>query len=140
MDVVRDRTAMLAGLAPWLDPESYVFCSTDDPGHAGRAAPLALASFREAEGVSLVLAIATARRLGFDVTLPMRRIVLGVPSALDGVGLTAAVSGALAAAGIACNVVAAHHHDHLFIPAGKAAEALAILEALQREARGAAPG
>jgi hypothetical protein len=50
-------------------------------------------------------------------------------------GLAAAVSGALAAAGIACNVVAAVHHDHLFVPQDRAAEAMEILRALIAAAR-----
>ena len=60
----------------------------------------------------------------------MRRITLRVHSALDGIGLTAAVSAALTEAGIACNVVAALHHDHVFVPAPDAARALSALEAL----------
>ena len=65
----------------------------------------------------------------------MRRITLRVHSALDGVGLTAAVATALAGHGIACNMVAAFHHDHVFVPAARAEEALAILKTLA--ARGA---
>lgn len=56
------------------------------------------------------------------------RITLQVHSDLEGVGLTAAVSTALAEAGIACNVVAAFHHDHLFVPWERREEALAVLE------------
>jgi hypothetical protein len=40
------------------------------------------------------------------------------------------VSGALAGAGIACNVVAGYHHDHLFVPWERREEALAILQRL----------
>jgi len=40
------------------------------------------------------------------------------------------VSAALAASSIGCNVVAGAHHDHLFVPFDRAAEALAILGAL----------
>jgi len=75
-------------------------------------------------------------RLGFPVSLPMRRIVLEVNSALDGVGLTAAVSAALGAESIPCNMVAAYHHDHVFAPSAMAERALAILKALQAEAVG----
>jgi hypothetical protein len=64
----------------------------------------------------------------------MRRIELTVRSALDGVGLTAAVASALAEAGIPCNVVAAFHHDHVFAPAAMAERALAVLHALQQSA------
>ena len=46
----------------------------------------------------------------------MARITLTGHSALDGVGLTAAVASALADAEIPCNMVAAFHHDHAFVP------------------------
>ena len=45
-------------------------------------------------------------------------------------GLTAAVSTALAGAAISCNVLAGFHHDHLFVPADRADEALDVLLAL----------
>ena len=35
-----------------------------------------------------------------------------------------------AEAGIACNVIAGFHHDHLFVPAHRGNEALAILRAI----------
>jgi len=57
-----------------------------------------------------------------------------VASDLNDVGLTAAVAAALADAGIACNVVAAVHHDHLFVPVEAADAALATLRALQADA------
>jgi hypothetical protein len=46
----------------------------------------------------------------------MACLTLRVHSALDGVGLTAAVASALAEIGIPCNMVAAFHHDHAFVP------------------------
>ena len=58
------------------------------------------------------------------------RITLMVHSDLGGVGLTAAVSGALANAGIACNMVAAFHHDHAFVPAARGENAIRVLYAL----------
>ena len=58
-------------------------------------------------------------------------ITLRVHSDLAAVGLTAAFARALADAGIACNVVAGVHHDHLFVPADRAGDALAALRALQ---------
>jgi hypothetical protein len=60
----------------------------------------------------------------------MACLTLTVHSALDGVGLTAAVASALADEGIPCNMVAAFHHDHVFVPEERAEEALAILRAL----------
>ena len=61
----------------------------------------------------------------------MRRITLRVFSALDGVGLTAAVANALATRGIACNVVTAYRHDHIFVPSDRAQEAIEALHELQ---------
>ena len=77
-----------------------------------------------------------AASFGFDVSLPMRRIVLDVFSALDGVGLTAAVSTALADAGIPCNMVSFFHHDSDFVPSAMAHGAMLVLRACRHaEAR-----
>jgi hypothetical protein len=122
---------MIAGMAPERRPGRYVFCTTADCS-AGTSA--AIATFREAEGLSLVLPLEEAARLGFDTGQPMALITLTVHSALDGVGLTAAVAGALAAAGIPCNMIAAFHHDHVFVPEAMAARALSVLQARAGEA------
>lgn len=119
---VRERTAMLAGMAPVRNAGRYAFRTLVQ----GEAVPeSALGMFREAEGLSVIVPAETGD------ALPMAWITLSVHSALDGVGLTAAVSGALAEAGIACNMVAAHHHDHLFVPEEYAERAMAVLKALQ---------
>lgn len=122
---------MIASMRPELKSGRYVFCAADDRDWA-LLQPLAM--FREAEGVSLILERDAAAAAGFPVEATMALITLNVYSALDGVGLTAAVSGALAAAGIACNMVAALRHDHVFVPADEAAAAMAILLDLQAKA------
>lgn len=134
MDPVRDRDAMIKGLTPVLVPGEVVFVTLAEASKALDLLADALAIFLEDEGVSMILSCAVAARHGFDVAQPMRRIVLNVYSALDGVGLTAAVSHVLAQAGIACNMVAAFHHDHVFVPTLRADEALALLAALQAKA------
>lgn len=134
MATVRDTTAMIAGMAPVRDPETWHFCTTDDRELAERARPLALAVFGEEEGTSLILPDEAARDLGFAVEMPMSRITLSVHSALDGVGLTAAVARALADAHIPCNVVAAYHHDHVFVPEELAEDAVAVLRDVARGA------
>jgi uncharacterized protein len=56
----------------------------------------------------------------------MRQITLQVFSALEGVGLTAAVAGVPADHGFACNMVAACHHDHAFVPGADAGRAVEL--------------
>lgn len=131
-DPVRDTQAMIAGMAPVLDGVEWCFVTGAAPALAARA----LASFQEDEGLSLILPVAVAREHGLAVDMPMRRITLSVHSALDGVGLTAAVATALAEAGIACNMVAAYHHDHAFVPAGDADRAMHVLQALTAQHQG----
>ncbi|MDM9628081.1 ACT domain-containing protein [Rhizobium sp. S152] len=131
---VRNRKAMLSGMTPILTEGSFVFCTSRDERILVRALPVALASFREAEGISLILSRSTAADLGLPCDLPMRRILLEVYSSLEGVGLTAAVASALSDEGIPCNMVAAYQHDHVFVPADMADRALEILKALQATA------
>jgi hypothetical protein len=133
---VHDSRAMIAGMDPVLKPGEWIFASVPHGEPVPDAAAGALATFHEDEGLTLVLPRERAEAAGFDTALPMARIVLSVHSALDGVGLTAAVAAALAAEGIACNVIAAFHHDHLFVPAAVAADALAALRHAQQQALG----
>ena len=124
---VSDTHAMIAGMDPVLEPGTYLFRMAE----TDRVPPDALASFREPEGLSLIVP-ADEPQPGEAV---MRLIRLSILSDLEGVGLIAAVSNRLAAHGIACNVVAALHHDYLLVPASRADEAIAQLRALQVEAR-----
>lgn len=128
---------MLASLRPRLHPGTFVFGCVAAPADAARLD--AVAVFREAEGVTVVVPEAEAQRSGLAAQFHAAWITLEVRSELQAVGLTAAFSRALADAGIACNVIAALHHDHVFVPADRGADALACLLALQQHAA-AAPG
>jgi len=119
----RDLGRLLAGLDPRPDPVDWVFVAVPEG-----TAPLM--SFREAEALTCILTAEEARRAGLAGAPAFRRITLGVQSSLEAVGLTAAVAAALAEAGISANVVAAFHHDHVFVPAGRAGEALDCLRQL----------
>ena len=77
------------------------------------------ALIREAEGITLV-------RAGEG----WARITLDIHSSLDAVGLTARVSAALAERWISANIIAAHNHDHVFVPWDRRDEALAALRGL----------
>lgn len=130
MPAIRDRAGMIAGMDPALMPGLYQFCTLSDPARIAAALPDALGMFHEAEGLSLILPDQTARALGLPLAGPLRQITLLVLSSLEGVGLTAAVASALADHGIACNMVAAYHHDHAFVPAADAERAVGVLRAL----------
>jgi len=130
MNAVRDTQAMIAGMAPERVQGRFVFCTSTDNELAAKAVSEAVATYREAEGLSLILPEAAAHKLGFDIALPMVCITLTVNSSLEGIGLTAAVAGALTEAGIPCNMVAAYHHDHVYVPEALAERALDTLRAL----------
>jgi len=85
-------------------------------------------SFRETEGLTLILLASLADSAGLPYAGTMRCITLTVHSSLQAVGLTAAVSHAIAEAGIPANVVAAYYHDHIFVPSAQAARAVFLLE------------
>jgi hypothetical protein len=123
---------MVAGMNPVLRPGVWAFCTLPGDRVSAEALADSLATFREDEGLALILPLEAAQRLDLDTTQPMARIVLEVFSALDGVGLTAAVATALADHGIPCNMIAAYHHDNVFVPLARADEALAILQQLQQ--------
>lgn len=136
-DLVRERRAMLAGMKPTLKDGRYFFCTTNDTAVLTKLSGRSLALFREDEGTALVLAEEDATLHGFDLSMPMVRIVLEVYSALDGVGLTAGVATALADEGIPCNMIAAYHHDNVFVPEPMAARAIEVLKEVQRRASSA---
>lgn len=124
-----DLARLLAGMNPRLDDAVYVFATlrAESPEPAGLAP---LMRFAEAEGTTLVLPRAEAERAGLGFIFPCRRIVLEIHSSLEAVGFLAAILPRLAAAGIGVNPVSAFHHDHLFVPEGRADDAMAILDAM----------
>jgi len=121
----RDLERMLATLRPVARPGEFVVVTVADATGLSTHATV-----REPEGLSCVLARADADAAGLHYDFVGAWITLEVHSALDAVGLTAAVSTALADARISCNVIAGHHHDHLLVPHARVDDALAALVAL----------
>jgi uncharacterized protein len=121
-----DLSALVAGLEPRLRPGRYVYCATQHLPDGVR--PVVLV--REEEGLTLVLEQAEADRWGMAYDFVAAMVTLEVHSALEAVGLTAAVSTALTGAGISCNVVAGYFHDHLFVPADAGEQAVRVLRDL----------
>lgn len=123
-----DLTTLLRTLAPTLDPECYVFCSVQGAVYGDFAHVNPLACFRESEGLTLVLTQSSAEAEGLLYNGTFRCITLHVYSSLHAVGLTATLTGRLAEGGISVNMIAGYYHDHVFIPADDAAQAMALLK------------
>ena len=125
---------LLNELEPVLHLGEYVFVSTNDS--VALDSKEIIASFKEEEGTTFILEKEKADALQLDYDYVASWITLNVHSSLEAVGLTAAVSTALAQEGISCNVVAAYYHDHIFVaqPEAKAAmQALTHLTNTKRE-------
>lgn len=135
MDGITDLHKLLSSLNPVLRTGDFVFVSSMTfELHDGWELE-AIATFREDEGLTLVVPRENANRAGLAYGETYRLITLRVHSSLTAVGLTAAVTAALAQHHISANIIAGFFHDHLFVPASRAKEALRILDGLQKEAR-----
>ncbi|USH05589.1 ACT domain-containing protein [Grimontia kaedaensis] len=119
--------ALLSSMEPALIDGEFVFCTVS--GVLSDYVELEpLATFREAEGLTLLLEKSAAESANIAFESVYRQITLTVHSSLDAVGLTAAVSTKLAEKGISANVLAAYYHDHIFVQAEKAEAALKALQ------------
>ena len=124
---IHDLARLLRELTPRLHEGTVAFCAVP----SGEAVPASvIGSFRESEGLTVIVPLDDARSAGLVPAFEAAWITLDVHSALEAVGLTAAVARVLTDAGIPCNIVAALHHDHLFVPADRAAAALRALRDL----------
>jgi len=126
---VGDLPELLRTLRPVLNDGRFVFASLSHDAEFDALEQLAM--FREQEGLTVVVEEERARLAGLHVLFRAAWITLTVHSDLEAVGLTAAVADALTRAKISCNVIAAAHHDHLFVPVESARAALEVLTALQ---------
>lgn len=122
----RGLDALLTSMKPEMLDGTFVFC-TLAPGASIPANVNPMLTFREREGTTLVMLQEEAERAELYHEFPSRLITLTVHSALDAVGFLAAITARLAEAGISVNAVSAFYHDHLFVPADRADEALALL-------------
>jgi uncharacterized protein len=121
-----DLDALLRNMKPEMRPGIFVFCAipTNEPVPAALSP---LLTFCEEEGTTLVIPRKQAEAAGLRYAFASCLITLTVHSALDAVGFLAAITARLAAAGISVNAVSAFHHDHLFVPADRADDAMVLL-------------
>ena len=129
MPGLTDLQEMLKTLEPTQRAGEFVFVAVD--AIVARRLP-AEAMIVEEEAVTVVLRRSDADAACLRYEYVAAWITLGVQSALESVGLTAAVSAALAEAGISCNMLAGYSHDHMLVPIEQAERAIFALRALSR--------
>jgi hypothetical protein len=106
-----------------MRPVPYVVVETD-------AEVPAAAVIVEDEATTKVVEQVVADGHGLPYTFVAAWITCTIESDLEAVGMTAAISRALADADISCNVLAAARHDHLLVPWQRRDDAIAVLSAL----------
>ncbi len=129
-----DLKNLLRNMKPELNKGEFAYCVMDSLPNAVTVNPLCM--FREKEGVTVIVTKQQADEIPLPYAMVCAWITLTVHSALEAVGLTAAVSKTLTEANISCNIVAAYYHDHIFVPftdADRAMEALLKLTGTPHE-------
>ena len=122
---------LLRSMQPVLLAEEYVFCTLPaDQSVSKLLTPVG--TFREAEGLTLIVTKGQAEQAALPYSYPCRLSTLNVHSSLEAVGFLARITAQLAAHGISVNAVSAFYHDHLFVPTARADEALQLLKELAR--------
>ncbi|WP_243974063.1 ACT domain-containing protein [Vibrio natriegens] len=123
---ITELDELLKSLRPKLVDPEFVFCTVS--GELKNYLSLnPIATFTEAEGLTLVIEKSAAREAGLSFEGSFKQITLTVHSSLEAVGLTAAVATKLASKGISANVIAAYYHDHIFVQSSKADAAIEAL-------------
>ena len=122
---------LLNNLQPNLLNEDYVFISLEDYSFDFFNLLHPIATFKEEEGLTLVISEERAKRENFEYNSVFKCISLGVHSSLNSVGLIATISTLLSEKGISCNVFSGYFHDHLFVQKSLSKEALELLKSIK---------
>ena len=121
---------LLSTLSPILLDETFVFCTLPESSYGTFTELYPKAFIMESEGLSLVVEKTIADSHGLKYNGEFSCISLDVHSSLEAIGLTAVISGVLAAHEISVNIIAGYHHDHLFVPIANAPLAMDLLHNL----------
>lgn len=122
---------LIKNMSPQLNKGDYVFITVSNASKIDRND--ILCEFKEREGPTLVMERQKADELDLKYDFIASWITLNVHSALEAVGLTAAVSKALTEYKISCNIIAGYYHDHIFVAKKDAIKAVEVLNALSKQ-------
>ena len=120
-------------MTPMLSEHEYIFATLHAPTFEYLESLDPIGTFKEKEGLTVILLKSKADELAIDYSGIFRCITLNVHSSLDAVGLTATVSTKLTQVNISANVVAAYYHVHIFVASQDANKAIKALNELVKE-------
>ena len=121
----KDLVILLKTMKPKQNMGDFVFCTVNSLATIDFEHIILI--FKEDEGYTIILKKETADNLKLKYSFVASWITLTIHSSLEAVGLTASFSKALSDEGISCNVIAAYHHDHLFVDKKDTNKAMDIL-------------
>lgn len=132
MTGAKQSANLLRSLSPELIEGVFVFITLAEGDLPRVVQPRMM--FQEREGTTYIVlqSDAVAHYLPFEC--PCRMITLKMHSALDAGGFIAHITTLLARCGMSVNPIPAFFHDHLFVPNGREAEALTILNKIAEDA------
>ncbi|KAI4219888.1 MAG: hypothetical protein L6R36_008014 [Xanthoria steineri] len=125
---------LLSTLRLSVHPDTFVFLTFPSVDSLPPQTLFQQMAFREAEGLTIITTLQSAKDHHLNLTFPCRMISCEIHSSLEAVGFMAAISKCLTERGISANPVSGFYHDHLFVPDGREAEAMVALEELAQEA------
>ena len=107
-----------------LNSEAYVYCSLNTNPFLEDEI---LFSFKEKEGITFLVSKSVAEKHNVSFNQLWALITVETVTSLSATGITAHISGLLSRANIPCNMIAAFHHDYLFVPLESAKKAMVVL-------------
>ena len=121
---------ILGNLKPRILEGSFVFTTSNDELDHLMKTFKPIATFREEEGITLVISKDEADKFNIKYDSLFRCISLGVHSSLNSYGLISSISSELTKKKISSNVFSGFYHDHIFVQADLADTALQVINSL----------
>ncbi len=125
----KNLTTLLRTMQPTLLDGNWSFVTVPN----GKPAPAGLnplMTFREPEGLTMLLDEPDLAKSGLPHAFFCKGISLNANSSLYAIGFLAAISEALAKQAMSINIVSAFNRDYVFVPTARASEAVEVLKKL----------
>ena len=123
-----DINVLIGSMRPVLHEKQFVFATVPVGFDSSDLNPMMV--FQEQEGTTLIITEEVASSARLNAEFPCKMITLNIHSSLEAVGFLAKITGHLAALNMGVNPVSGFYHDHLFVPADRADDALVALKEL----------